>query len=49
MTLAKQVGETRFITVVHRLQVNPKAPLPDLATLKILAAELDSEAVRTAA
>jgi hypothetical protein len=48
-TLAEQVGQTRFTTVVHRLQVNPKAPLPDLETLKILAAELDSEAARTAA
>jgi hypothetical protein len=48
-TLAEQVGETRFTTVLHRLQVNPKSPLPDLETLKILAAELDSEAARTAA
>jgi hypothetical protein len=48
-TLAEQVGETRFTTVMHRLQVNPKAPLPDLETLRILAAELDSEAARTAA
>lgn len=48
-TLAEQVGETRFTTVVHRLQVNPKSPLPDLETLKILAAELVSEAARTAA
>jgi hypothetical protein len=48
-TLAEQLGETRFTTVLHRLQVNPKVSLPDLETLKILAAELDSEAARTAA
>lgn len=48
-TLAEQIGETRFTAVVRQLQVNPAAPLPDLETLKILAAELESEAAGTAA
>ncbi len=48
-TLAEQIGETRFAAVVRQLQVNPAAPLPDLETLKILAAELESEATGTAA
>ncbi len=47
--LAEQVGETRFTTLIHRLQVNPKAPLPDLETLRILAAELERESARVAA
>jgi hypothetical protein len=48
-TLAKQIGENRFTAVVQQLEVNPTAPLPDLETLKVLAAELEQEAVRVAA
>ena len=48
-TLAKQVGETRFNTVLQELQVSSSAPLPDLETLKLLAAELEHEAARVAA
>jgi hypothetical protein len=47
--LAKQIGETRFNAVLEQLQVNPTAPLPDLETLKLLAAELEQEAAQVAA
>jgi len=48
-TLAEQIGETSFIAIVDRLQIESITTIPRLESLKDLVAELEREAARTAA
>ena len=47
--LAEQIGETSFIATLDRLRIESMTTIPRLELLKILVAELEREAARTAA
>jgi hypothetical protein len=48
-SLAEQVGETSFIAILDRLQIESMTTIPRLETLKALVAELECEAAGTVA
>jgi hypothetical protein len=48
-SLAEQIGEASFIAILDRLRIESMTTIPRLETLKILVAELEREAARTAA
>jgi hypothetical protein len=48
-SLADQIGETSFIAILDKLRIESMTAIPRLEMLKILVAELEREAARTAA
>jgi hypothetical protein len=48
-SLADQIGDTRFVSVLDRLRIKSMTTIPRLETLKNLVAELEREAERLAA
>ena len=48
-SLAEQIGDTRFVSVLDRLRIKSMTAIPRLETLKTLVAELEQEAARHAA
>jgi hypothetical protein len=48
-SLAEQIGEASFIAVMDRLQIESKATIPRLESLKLLVNELEHEAARSVA
>jgi hypothetical protein len=48
-SLAEQIGESPFIAVLDRLQIDSMTTIPRLESLKALVAELEREAARPAA
>jgi hypothetical protein len=48
-TLAEQIGESSFITILDRLRIESMTAIPSIERLKTLVAELERVAARTAA